>query len=182
MPHELWWVRGTSTLPSLQKEPEPRRDHSMRPEYCKMDDESRHLEASYDYHTHSNARMAPRRQITNIMELSRGWRPRWLYPRLSRTATHRMAQLLQRPNKPNMDSYTTKRILETEPTSHRYPWRTVTQTLLRNLVGRKPHQASYIHEPEPLANSQWCTPRRQDIDRLQYPPPPATDTYYNMVW
>ena len=29
MPHELWRVRGTSTLPSLQKEPETRRVQSI---------------------------------------------------------------------------------------------------------------------------------------------------------
>jgi len=73
---------------------------------------------------------------------------------LSSTAIHRMAQLLQRPHQQSMDRHTATRILETEPTSHRYKRRTITQTLLRNLVGRKPHQASCIREPEPLANSQ----------------------------
>ena len=36
------------------------------------------------------------------------------------TSTNRVVQLLQRPHKPNMDSYTAKRILETEPTSNQY--------------------------------------------------------------
>ena len=39
MPHEMRRARGTATLPTLQNEPETRRDQAMHPEYRKMDAE-----------------------------------------------------------------------------------------------------------------------------------------------